>query len=97
MDQDTYVVFETDRGWTLTLNDGVLAHGVERERAEQAAEIAARTSRERGRSTEIVIYDGRKETPFWLDRIAAFGAAVPLVLPQFITALEMLSQVNLVT
>jgi LDH2 family malate/lactate/ureidoglycolate dehydrogenase len=53
MEQDNYNVARTKGGWVLILNGQVLASGMKKDRADQAAEVAARMSRARGRNAVL--------------------------------------------
>jgi hypothetical protein len=61
MEQDNYSVARAEDGWVLILNGQVLASGMKRDRAEQAATVAARMSEARGRNA--VLTHGNRSWP----------------------------------
>lgn len=59
-DCDTYNITLSEDGWALSLNQQLLGSGMDQERAERAAEVAARLSVRRGRNVVVSFDDGRE-------------------------------------
>jgi hypothetical protein len=80
MELDTYVIAQSNDGWSLRLGGRPLGLFGDLAHTKRAARVAARMSRRRGRNVEILIYDGEDQaTATLIERLtcpSSYGALI---------------------